>query len=184
MEWGGWQGLWGFLTPRAPSASVVAWKLVPRAGAEAGSKLCFYPDTLAPHSIGSSGLGQVVRSSQAGRGTNVLNISNPKTRGLPRLRLQAPSLQGGAKATQQEGRGPGTPPGISGVGIPSPFRANSFWSNKTCRSLHSLVPTPYRSKHLLQPRPHPEGKRHTAWNPLKQESKPCAPTHVYACTHV
>lgn len=75
LAWGPWEdgvgwvaGALALSNTKSPSASVVAWKLARRAGAEAGSELAF-----TPRSIGSSGLGQVVRRSQAGRGTSVLN---------------------------------------------------------------------------------------------------------------
>lgn len=187
LAWGPWEdgvgwvaGALGLSDAKSPSASAVAWRLAPRAGAEAGSELCFHPDTLAPPSIGSSGLGQVVRSSQAGRGTNVLNISNPKTRGLPR----PPACRAGPRPHSRRVGAQGLPQASGRGHSLCPSELTVFGQNKTCRPLHSLVPTPYRSKHLLQPRPHPEGKRHTAWSPLRQESKPCAPTHVDACTHV
>lgn len=85
MEWGGWQGLWSL---SAPSASAVAWKLAPRAGAEAGSGS-------SRHRVQRAGAGGETLSGR--RGHNCPKLTSPTQRPevSPRLRLQAPCLQGG-----------------------------------------------------------------------------------------
>lgn len=125
LAWGPWEDGVGWVAgalalsdTKSPSASVVAWKLARRAGAEAGSELAF-----TPRSIGSSGLGQVVRRSGR-QGHKCPKLRSPnQTRGLPQAQAASPCLQGGDQGHAAGGSGPGTSLGISGLGIPSALQS-------------------------------------------------------------
>lgn len=145
------------------------------------------------------------------RGHNCPKLASPTQRPevSPRLRLQAPCLQGGDQGHTAGGSESRDFPRHQWLGHSlCPSELTFFGQNKSAdpsevwKPVPSAAfplgvaqaqlelpykrtddpsqpsPHPYVSKHLLQPRPHPEGKLHMAWNPLKQESKPC---DVHTC---
>lgn len=116
MQWGGWQGLWGFLTPRAPSASVVAWRLAPGLGQRQGVSSAF---TQTRWLLTASGPGAAAGGKLSGRqGADVLNISNPRPGLSP-----GPQPAGRDQGHTAAGSEPRDCPRHQGVGIPSALQS-------------------------------------------------------------